>query len=292
MKKVTDVIAAIISCIGIFTLASFLDNESQTFISLFVYITLFFLSGLIIRKFYNNKHLVLSFSIILFSLEVFVFLIGDFPGRIAMSIIAMSLSYIMGYMWLKWRISLKIASCLILMIFYFSSVFYFMPQIINRNLFFKHNNLKNNSALNYFNNVELKDTLGNTYQDVFKKNKVYLIEFYFRNCWPCVIKEDALEKLREEIPDSSFQIIYIQNGKIDDFESYLETCREKKNSTIRYYDNNGILSSNLKLKGYPFGMVIDKAGKIRQTENGFGPEVADLFLDKEIPLIKVLLNEN
>ena len=142
-----------------------------------------------------------------------------------MSIIAMSLSYIMGYMWLKWRISLKIASCLILMIFYFSSVFYFMPQIINRNLFFKH-------------------------------------------------------------------IIYIQNGKIDDFESYLETCREKKNSAIRYYDNNGILSSNLKLKGYPFGMVIDKAGKIRQTENGFGPEVADLFLDKEIPLIKVLLNEN
>ncbi|HAO03833.1 MAG TPA: hypothetical protein DCQ15_03875 [Chitinophagaceae bacterium] len=64
----------------------------------------------------------------------------------------------MGYMWLKWRISLKIASCLILMIFYFSSVFYFMPQIINRNLFFKHNNLKNNSALNYFNNVELKVT--------------------------------------------------------------------------------------------------------------------------------------
>lgn len=54
----------------------------------------------------------------------------------------------------------------------------------------------------------------------------------------------------------------------------------------------GFLSSNLKLKGYPFGMVIDKAGKIRQTENGFGPEVADLFLDKEIPLIKALLNEN
>src|SRR5690606_32134032 len=109
--------------------------------------------------------------------------------------------------------------------------------------------------------------------------KVYLIEFYFKNCSPCILKEPVLEKLKVNLDSNFFSVIYVQNGAIDSYETFLETCKEK-GSTNRLYDISGELSNRLNIEGYPSEIIVDKNGMIRYSSTGFGNDLAKYYLSK------------
>lgn len=166
-----------------------------------------------------------------------------------------------------------------------------MPLVGFHAISVNRGDLQNKPALNFFQDAALKDTSGNSINNFLEEGKVYLVEFYFRSCPPCVMKERALKKLRKKISDTSFQIIYIQNGGIDDFEIYQLTCRESGNEGNRYYDVKGSLASTMKIEGFPFELIIDKKKIIRKVSVGFDSDFENLYLKNEKSFISILLDE-
>ncbi len=291
MKKFVDVLVSVLVCASIFTLISYLRIKISFEYYLLIFIIVFYFAGFNIRLFYNSRHQILSFSITLLTLLIFVNIITDFHEQAAIVSALVPISYILGYMWPKLKSAMKISMTILIFGLYFFSVFYFMPLAGFHALSVNRGDLQNKPALKFFQDAVLKDTADNNINNFFEEDKVYLVEFYFRNCSPCIMKERALKKLRKEIPDTSFQIIYIQNGGIDDFEIYQLTCRENGNEGNRYYDVKGSLASIMKIEGFPFELIIDKKRIVRKVSVGFDSGFENLYLKNEKSVISILLDE-
>ena len=291
MKKVADILISIITGIAIFTLVSYTNSLGPFSVVNASYIIGFFISGLIISMYYNKRHVLISFCAIILILLISVFIVGDFLVLTILHAIALCFGFSLGYLWMRLKPGNRVGPGVILIGFYLLAVFYIVPHYEYRIISKTKGIFENKQATIFFKNVELKDTTGSMKKDLLEEGKVSLVEFYFKNCMPCWLKEKALSRLRKEISDTSFRIIYIQSGEIDDFNTSLLTCRETKSKANRFYDVNGALSSNLSIKGFPFELIIDKKGYIRQTSNGFSQDVAGIYINERKTFIKSLLHE-
>lgn len=233
----------------------------------------------------------IAFCAVVLALLSSVFIIGDFLVLVSLHAIALCLGFSFGYLWVKRKPVKRAGSAIILAGFYLLAAFYIVPHYKYRLISKSKGEFVNKQASSFFKNVGVKDTTGSMNNDFLKKGKVSLVEFYFKDCIPCWLKEKALDRLHKEISDTSFRIIYIQNGNIDDFNTYLLTCRDNENEEKRFYDVNGALSANLNINAFPFELIIDKKGLIRQTTNGFAHGIADIYISKKKSFITELLYE-
>lgn len=292
MKKIVDIIVVVIVGASVFTLTSYTNIFGEFYISNAAYLTAFFLSGLIIHSYYNRKYVVVTFCAVIFTLLISIFVIvKDFLPINILQAISVCLAFSLGYLWMNWKPVKKVGSVLVLIGFYLLGTLYIVPHYKYSLISKVQDEYLNKQAGSFFKNVSLKDTTGTFINDFLGEDKVTLVDFYFRNCMPCRLKEKALERLRVEIPDTSFRIVYVQNGNLDEFGTYLRTCREHKNTDNRFYDVGGTLASNLNIQGFPFELVIDKKGIIRQTSSGFASEASGLYVNKKKSFITGLLNE-
>jgi AhpC/TSA family len=293
VKKIVDSILVIIAGIAVYTLGSYSNVLHYFSIANAVYMILYFISGLIINAYYNHKLTVTLFiSVTFLLLASVVFVKRGIDTQLMIYSASIFSSFVLGYSWKKWSNPKRMGLAFCLAIFYFLSIFYIYPAKTYKTISTARNDLINENFQNFFNNISLKNTSGHEGNSLFTKDNVYLIEFYFKNCTPCRLKEKALTQLRNEISDSSFKIIYIEDGKIDNYDTYLLACKELGSNGNRYYDVDGNLSENLKVEGYPFEVVIDKKGKIRNTLSGYGHDITDYYLRSQKNIIEKLLNEN
>lgn len=154
-------------------------------------------------------------------------------------------------------------------------------------------------ALTYF-EVDNKDIKGKSIFELFEKgsvlkfsnyqsldsiprNKVFLFEFYFKNCAPCKIKKEVLKKLQTKYDKSLFEVVYIQNGAIDKTPSSIDSAN--------FYDNLGKFSRKLNISGFPSEIILDKKNKIRYISSGFGEDLESAYLRLTSSRINELLNE-
>lgn len=99
--------------------------------------------------------------------------------------------------------------------------------------------------------------------------KVVLVDFFFNACLPCKLAIPDLKYLHKKYKDKGLEVI-----SINPFD--------KKEAVEKYISNNGIpypvlfdaknVADAYKVSGYPTFYLIDKQGKIRFIQSGYGED--------------------
>ncbi|MBP7557531.1 MAG: TlpA family protein disulfide reductase [Chitinophagaceae bacterium] len=287
MKKFINVLCAIIIGVAIFTLSSYSNTTGNVLIIHLSFIIPYFLSGYIIANYFNSKEFILGFTIPTALLSIITLILGTSRWIVNIpNIIFLVTSFLIGYYFLQLILKKKILSITSLL-FLLITWTYVRPAVVFTMFDKKIARVESNTIM--LSSVLLNSTDEKT-NLVLEQGKVYLIDFYFKNCKPCLIKDPVLAKLKQNIDNENFSVIYIQDGSIDSYETFLEICREKGGNN-RFYDINGALCKKLKIEGYPSEIVIDKKGLIRYSSTGFGNDLAKYYLTETKKRVQNLLNE-
>ncbi len=124
-----------------------------------------------------------------------------------------------------------------------------------------------------------------------KANKVILIDFWFKGCLPCKLKEESLRKIGDEFKkDSSFLILAVNPGNINSFEEF-NTYNFNSNKILSVYDSAGILTNAYKITNFPTSYLLDKKGRIQYKEEGFTKNSDLLYINKTVNEIKKCLSQ-
>ncbi|GAB2836945.1 TlpA family protein disulfide reductase [Ferruginibacter profundus] len=130
-----------------------------------------------------------------------------------------------------------------------------------------------------YSKIKFKTKAMNNVQLSAFDNKVVLFEFWFKDCMPCKIKEDALSKLAEFFKgDSSFQIVMINPGTINSFNEFSEYNFETS-KLYSLYDSGGVLTDFYKIRHFPTEFLITRNGNIVHTFEGFIPNNDIIYLE-------------
>jgi thiol-disulfide isomerase/thioredoxin len=121
--------------------------------------------------------------------------------------------------------------------------------------------------------------------------KVYLVDFFFNNCPPCRAKEPYVQQIAKEISNPSFEVLYIESGKYDQYATYRRNYERLGGKVL--YDMQNTLSDSLGINSYPFELIIDKKGKVRYISEGFAAnkQTGELYVTQTKEKIQKLLNE-
>ena len=292
MKKFLTVFVSILISIGVYTFCSYTHTFQVHLVTHISFIGSYLLMGFLIRRFYNNKLVIIPFifvtSVLILSVLWSTFFGGGFLNAIANSVFllfALSFGYYYSIITFKKSVILSIlfAAGVISWTFLFPNIIFsqmveytpYMPKKIDSEL----------------SRRIITDQNKNEKELLFVKGKVYLLEFYKRYCIPCIQKQETLNELVKKVNYDDFEVIYLQTGMLDSFESYLEVSNEV-GRVNRYYDNDGEIGKLFKIEGYPTEYLIDKKGEIRFSFVGFGTSIEDEYLKNNFQRINLLLSEN
>ena len=279
--------AVLLVSAAIYTLSKFLNTFFSIQIIVWGTILLYSLSGIALGLFFTKTKVVLTFIITTIVLEISVLILRPHLFQELTVFGFLCFSFISGFFIYK-RKSLVIFLWIILI--FAAGIFTFkvyperiltMPVALEKKLL--DINIENallNTNLLTFNHVspDLK---------TFLKTKVTLIDFYFADCPPCIIKRRALLKLKEAANDK-VQILLIDNGAIDSFTKFTTTHTD--NLPI-FYDSAGVLIRNLYIKSFPFEIILDKRGQIKFVSLGYAESLDEVYLKRTLEKIKSISND-
>lgn len=127
-----------------------------------------------------------------------------------------------------------------------------------------------NMQMQKFPEFEGKDLDGNSVNsgDLFSKNAVTVVNFWFTSCNPCVEELDELDALNKEIADKGGELVGVNTFTLDGNEDSISEAKDvltKKGVTYRnvYFDSDsdaGKFTENI--YAYPTTYVIDRSGNI------------------------------
>lgn len=99
------------------------------------------------------------------------------------------------------------------------------------------------------------------------KEKVVLLDFWYRGCLPCLKATPDLIKLQEEFKND---LVIIGINDSDDKEDISDYYAYKKNTNyFSTYKTATNISKNLKVTAFPTFIIINQKGEIVKTEVGF-----------------------
>ncbi len=292
MKKALDVMIISIICSSVFVAASAFRAFQINSIALIGPSWLYFLVGLALRTYYKQQQIVILFFGITVLWSSSMLLLPKIPNiqfiLITNLLIIANLS--LGYFFSSLPKIGKYLSfiAMIGLVYYLS--FIYMPKDTAQKRMAVYSNLNSKPFVEFMPNTTLKDTSNNLVANYFQKDTIYLIEFFFKNCAPCRMKEKILPKVSEAFKNQPFKIIYVDNAEIDDFQSFTEGAR-KKAYAENFYDEKNILIQNLKIQGFPLEIILDKKGVIRHTYHGYSFDDDNEYFTITTNKIKNLLNE-
>jgi thiol-disulfide isomerase/thioredoxin len=107
---------------------------------------------------------------------------------------------------------------------------------------------------------------GNSLSLADLKGQVILLDFWIKNCGPCIQSVPHLNELQEKFRDRNFKIISINVA--DTREDITWFCN-KHNSQYTVLLNGKEVAEKYAIKGFPTFYIIDKEGKIIHFVEGF-----------------------
>lgn len=121
-----------------------------------------------------------------------------------------------------------------------------------------------------FVDFELPDSSGTMHQfSLIAKNKVTLIDFWFRGCHACREHNKELKKLYETYKSEGFEIVGVSGD--ENSSDFIKTIEEDKMTWVnlhdKYYEES--VGSIYELNAYPFNILIDKNGLIAYKANDY-----------------------
>lgn len=117
----------------------------------------------------------------------------------------------------------------------------------------------------------LKSLKGKTYSLDDFKNKVVLLDFFYKSCYPCMKAIPELQKLHEKYYDDGLVVIGI-NPYDDPVKDEMESFLKKRGVTYITLYGGKEVAKNYLVSGYPTLFLIAGDGKIEINEEGFNDE--------------------
>lgn len=111
------------------------------------------------------------------------------------------------------------------------------------------------------------------------RDHVTLFIFISPNCGPCRAVLPKLEGLKDSIINSNIDVVLVSDGEKSDLQIIID---EAKVFEPVIYDREGTLQKKYKVPGTPFYCVVDKLGKVVETD----------FLDQELNIFHRMLVNN
>ncbi|MFT4155764.1 TlpA family protein disulfide reductase [Parafilimonas sp.] len=102
------------------------------------------------------------------------------------------------------------------------------------------------------------------------KGKVILLDFWIKNCGPCIQSVPHLNKLEAKFKNEKFSVISINSY---DTKSDISWFCNKFKTAYTVLLNGKEVADKYGINGYPTFVIIDKTGKIIYTQVGYGPSV-------------------
>lgn len=280
-----------ILCLGILVeILMAYTNTFQTYYLTYILAGITYLIiGIQFQKFMLSKSDSFVFLIPLFVIKIFLISVNNynfpfiFPFCFTVSIFAFVIGYYLK-IYSKAFFLLNFINCIC--IYYIG--FIQSPQIVEER-YRKRVSINETKILKSWNLINLD---GSVLPFETIKGKVALLNFSWKNCGQCVIKQPYLTKLQEKYKDNSdFIILEIDLGEYDTIADARIFSKQHQNDLKWAYDTNNQLAQKLGYSGAPHQVIIDKNSKIRQISSGFNGDLGIIYIEKTSKEIDALLHE-
>lgn len=135
---------------------------------------------------------------------------------------------------------------------------------------------------------ELIDINGDNYELFKEKNTIYVFNFWFSRCKPCVAEIPTLNKLKKDFSEYKIKFIAVT---FDDLINTKKILKKKPFNFEQYHlDGKKITDSKLCSQGYPTNLIVDENKIIRFQKAGSytDPKIMHLIYDTLSDEIKKL----
>ena len=106
------------------------------------------------------------------------------------------------------------------------------------------------------------DTLVSYYNDTLilsENNKVFVINFWFTTCQPCIAEINWLNKLQADYANDSLAFIGISFNSKQEIDAFVQT---KPYDFKQFHMEKEIINEYVLVKGYPTTLILDSTGKV------------------------------
>lgn len=129
---------------------------------------------------------------------------------------------------------------------------------------------------------EIQLNNGKTVKLTDLKEKVVLLDFWYRGCYPCLKAIPELIELQEEFKDD---LVIIGINDSDNREDVTDYFAYKKVNYFSTYKSEANISKKLKINAFPTTIIINQNGEVVSVESGYQKGTFKKVLRKTIKKI-------
>lgn len=111
------------------------------------------------------------------------------------------------------------------------------------------------------------------------KGKVILLDFWIKNCGPCIESVPHLNALERKFKDKKFEILSINS--YDTKEDISWFCNKHK-TTYKVLMNGKDIAEKYGVPGFPTAILIDKEGKVIYSSGGFNQSKIEELIEEAL----------
>lgn len=121
---------------------------------------------------------------------------------------------------------------------------------------------------------------GETLESQKLNAKLVLIDFWYKNCGPCIKAMPSLQKLHEEFKDKGLLVLGINDR--DKGDDALKKFLDYRHITYTILLADRSVSAKFSVEGFPSFYLVNKEGVIVYSDSGYGGEGTEKMLREKI----------
>jgi len=263
-----------------------IEIEKPLYVSYFItYLLYIVISLLLVKRFHQLNPYVIGL-ILLFPQIILLFLIlfsikERIPVIYPISTIMVFLGVLSGLLLTKMRYK----AFLVFFLFSCASAFLYFKFISLSVIMDKAKSKVNEKDISAFGLNSLRAVDHRIDMNLFK-DKVVFLEFWFKNCQPCVKKMEIIERVRKTfLGNQEILFCTVNAGNIDSYDTFLSiTGTEIYKGFLNIYDSAGLFAKQNSIESFPTDLIINN-GKILRVFNGWENSMQNEYISETQKLL-------
>jgi thiol-disulfide isomerase/thioredoxin len=140
-------------------------------------------------------------------------------------------------------------------------------------------------------NIVLKDTKGNVFENKDLAGKVLVLDFWSTSCSSCIVLMKDLKTIEDKFAgNKNIQFVSINAAYPDTYEAFLKSKHVKMfdDKLTMLYDANQVLSKYMQVELFPKVYLVDKKGNFRRLLAGYWGEEVNYIRNTTLEIEKLL----